>query len=382
MFSSSECLVVGSGPVGILAGITLARMGRQVTVVGSQALPQRDGRTVALLMASIDHLERLGIWTSLKSVSAPLVKMRIIDMTGSLLHVPPVKFGAMELGDDAFGYNIELADFVAALQQAATNESNLSLIDASAADLKQTGHGKIVAELSNGMKIEAGLVVGADGKDSKVRNFVGINAKNWDYGQAALTAIMSHDRDHADISTEFHTREGPFTLVPLPGRRSSLVWMMKPHKASELFAFTDEAFADAVEQQSQFILGRVKIVGGRSVVPMSGMRVDRFGVGCAAIVGEAAHVFPPIGAQGLNLGIRDLLALELACKTASPEKAVLKYDQLRRADVVLRTAAVDLMNRSILADLVPVDFARSLGLLTISQIPPLRQFVMRRGSGR
>lgn len=382
MILSSECLVMGAGPVGMLAGITLARMGRQVTVVGSQALPRRDGRTVALLMASIDHLERLGIWTSLKSLSAPLVKMRIVDMTGSLFHVPPVTFQAAELGEHAFGYNIELTDLVAALQRAAANESNLSLIDAYVVSLKQSGHGTVESELSNGTEIEADFVVGADGKESKVRGFAGIAVKKWDYDQAALTAVVSHDRDHADISTEFHTREGPFTLVPLPGHRSSLVWMMKPRKAEERFAFTDEAFAEAVERQSQFILGRVKSVGGRSIIPMSGMRVDRFGTGRVVIVGEAAHVFPPIGAQGLNLGIRDLLALEQACKGATYDTAVAKYDQLRRADVTLRTVAVDVVNRSILADLMPVDFARSLGLLTISRLRPLRHFAMRRGAGR
>jgi 2-octaprenyl-6-methoxyphenol hydroxylase len=382
MITSSECLVIGSGPVGLLAGITLARLGRKVAVVGPQSLPQRDGRTVALLMVSIERLDKLGIWNSLKFKASPLVDMRIIDATGSLFHMPPVTFRATELKEQAFGYNIELVDLVSALQDAARTENNLSLIDASVLDLAHSDDSRIVAQLSNLMSIETNFIVAADGKNSKARSFSGVTARTWNYDQSAITAILAHERDHSDISTEFHTREGPFTLVPLPGRRSSLVWMMKRSKAEERIALTDDAFARTVEKQSGFMLGQMQLVGSRGLVPMSGMRVDRFGVGRVVILGEAAHIFPPIGAQGLNLGIRDVIALGEACKAASIEKAVIEYDRLRRTDVWLRTLAVDVMNRSLLADMVPTDFARSAGLLTISQLPPLRHFVMRRGAGR
>ncbi len=205
------------------------------------------------------------------------------------------------------------------------------------------------------------------------------------YPQHAVTAILAHDRPHRDASTEFHTREGPCTLVPLPGQRSSLVWMMAPEKAERILILNDNAFAEAVESQVHSMLGRMRIDGPRGAVPMGGLSVSRLAERRVALVGEAAHAFPPIGAQGLNLGLRDVAALVEAASShrddPGGDAALEAYIRARRTDVAMRTHGVDWLNRSLLAPYLPVDFARGLGLTLLDTLPPLRRFAMRLGLG-
>jgi 2-octaprenyl-6-methoxyphenol hydroxylase len=201
-----------------------------------------------------------------------------------------------------------------------------------------------------------------------------------------LTTILAHDRDHRETSTEFHTRQGPFTLVPLPGRRSSLVWVTSPERARSLAELPDDALALAIERQAQSVLGAMRIDGPRGVVPLSGLSVAQYWAPRLALVGEAAHVFPPIGAQGLNLGLRDVAALRDAAVDAreagrdpGSDDALTAYQRSRDLDVRLRTTAVDSLNRTLLTGFLPADFLRGAGLLALSGIGPLRRAVMREG---
>jgi 2-octaprenyl-6-methoxyphenol hydroxylase len=228
--------------------------------------------------------------------------------------------------------------------------------------------------------------VAADGRNSKLREASAIRTRAWSYPQSALTTILAHDRDHRDTSTEFHTRAGPFTLVPLPGRRSSLVWVMRPQEAERLAGMDDETLSLAIERQSQSLLGRMRIDGPRGIVPLSGLSVERYSATRLALVGEAAHVFPPIGAQGLNLGLRDVAALRDAIVDARDEgedigghAALSRYQRGRDLDVRLRSAAVNGLNRTLLTDFLPADFLRGIGLLTLAGIGPLRRAAMREG---
>jgi 2-octaprenyl-6-methoxyphenol hydroxylase len=307
--------------------------------------------------------------------------MRIIDDTGSLFRAPPVTFRASELGLDAFGQNIELPDLVAQLARVLKIQPNLKQWLEAVTGFKRRSDGVIEVELASGATIECSMLIGADGRNSKVREFAGIQSKDWHYPQTALTAIFSHDRDHDDRSTEFHTRSGPFTLVPLKGKRSSLVWMMAPKEAEQLAQRSHEDFARAVEKQAHSILGKMKLESKIGLVPMSGLSTDHYAKDQIAVIGEAAHVFPPIGAQGLNLGLRDIESLLKAINKDRDQNALQRFDSDRRRDVKTRTMAVDLLNRSLLADYVPIDFARGAGLMAIASLKPLRQFVMRRGAG-
>ncbi|HEX8666133.1 MAG TPA: UbiH/UbiF family hydroxylase [Beijerinckiaceae bacterium] len=379
-----DAAVIGAGAAGLAAALALAREGFDTALVG-RTEARADGRTIALLDGSVRFLRALGVWPALEARAAPLVTMRIVDDTGSLFRPPPATFQAAEIGLDAFGWNIENAELVAGLAEAARAEPRLRLFDEEATETK-IGQDVAAVALSGGLSLAARLVVAADGRNSKLREAAGIRTRAWSYPQSALTTILAHERDHRDTSTEFHTRSGPFTLVPLPGRRSSLVWVTSRPYGERLIALDDDALSAAVERQAQSMLGRMRIDGPRALVPMSGLSVARFSAERLALIGEAAHVFPPIGAQGLNLGLRDAAALRDAAVDAHAagediggDAALARYQASRDLDVRLRTAAVDGLNRTLLSGFLPVDFLRGLGLIALSGIGPLRRAVMREG---
>ena len=377
---TTDVAIVGTGAVGLAAALLLAQDGRRVTLLGTPFVP-RDGRTVALLDGSWRLLEELGITPALAANAAPLAVMRLVDDTGSLFRQPPVEFRASEVGLPAFGWNVENAELVTALAARVDDTPSITVIPSPVDTVTADAHGVILAG-SGFEPIRAALVVGADGRQSRVREAAGIAAREWRYPQTALTAILGHGRDHEDASTEFHTRAGPCTVVPLPGKRSSLVWMMSEDAAERVAALDDDAFAGAVETQTHSLLGAMKVIGARGRIPMGGLSVERFASQRMALVGEAAHVFPPIGAQGLNLGLRDVVALRDALRGADDPggaAGMAAYDRARQADVRLRTGAVDMLNRTLLTDLVPADLLRGAGLLALSRIGPLRRLVMRQG---
>lgn len=387
-----DICIVGAGAAGLAAALTFAREGYSVAVIGRAHAP-RDGRTVALLDGSVQLMERLGVWEALAPHAAPLEIMRLVDDTDSLFRAPVVDFKCREIGLDAFGWNVENANLVEILGEAVAARPEIASFSNMATGIGSqdtmtpgSQDQRITIALDDGSRIAASLVVAADGRNSPMRRAAGIPARSWAYPQAALTTILAHERDHRDISTEFHTRHGPFTLVPLPGRRSSLVWVTEPEKAAHLREYTDAALALTIERQAKAILGKMTIDGPRGVVPMGGLSVSRFTAPRLALVGEAAHAFPPIGAQGLNLGLRDVAALRDAVVGADgggadpgSAAALARYDRGRRFDVRSRTLGVDMLNRTLLSGLLPADFLRGTGLRALAAITPLRRMMMREG---
>jgi 2-octaprenyl-6-methoxyphenol hydroxylase len=244
----------------------------------------------------------------------------------------------------------------------------------------------VVVALADGRSITALLVVGADGRKSLCRTAAGIATDGFTYPQAALTLNFAHSRPHDGVSTEFHTETGPFTLVPLPGDRSSLVCVVEPAEAERLAALAPDALSQTIERRAHSILGKVTVEPGRGVFRLGVETAERFAARRIALVGEAAHLVPPIGAQGLNLGLRDAATIgELAVAAhrdgadIGSDHVLARYDKLRRPDVGGRTVAVDLLNRSLLADFLPVHGLRGLALYLVDQIGPLRRAVMREG---
>ncbi|MBB5572500.1 MULTISPECIES: UbiH/UbiF family hydroxylase [Rhizobium] len=376
-----EVAVIGGGLAGMIAAIALARGGRAVALI-AQPHNKADRRTTALMDQSIRFLERLTLWDRIAPSTAPLTTMQIIDGTTRLLRAPTVAFRASEIGLDAFGYNIPNAALLSALSEAAKAEGNITLIETAASEVTVRDDG-VTITLEDGDIVETALVVGADGRNSMVRETVGIKVKTWSYPQSAMVLNFAHSLPHQNISTEFHTESGPFTQVPLPGNRSSLVWVQKPAEAAANAERSLEDLGRLIEDRMQSMLGKVTVEDNVQVWPLSGMTAYRFGKGRAALIGEAAHVFPPIGAQGLNLSLRDILTLVeiLASPTGQPISASAgdSFDRRRRVDIISRTASVDLLNRSLLSDFLPVQMLRAAGLHVLSAIPPLRNIVMREG---
>ena len=375
-----DIAIVGAGLAGSLAALALADSGRSVALIAPPAR-SGDGRTTALMDQSIVFLKTLGLWDDIARHAAALETMQILDGTARLLRAPPVAFRSGEVGLAAFGYNIPNTPFLEVLDARIAAEGNIVRLEngVTAASSFETG---IELVLDDGERVLAGLVVGADSKKSRIRESAGIGVRAWSYPQSALVLNFAHERPHGNVSTEFHTESGPFTQVPLPGRRSSLVWVLPPKEAARLRELPVADLSRAVEDRMQSMLGKVTVENGAQSFPLSGMTADHFGKGRFALVGEAAHAFPPIGAQGLNLSLRDIMALKdliQAVETVDYAAIGERFDRKRQADIRSRTVSVDLLNRSLLSDFLPVQFLRSAGLHLLSALGPLRSIVMREG---
>jgi 2-octaprenyl-6-methoxyphenol hydroxylase len=377
-------IVVGGGPAGLTAAITLAKAGIATALIAKRSAGP-DNRTTALLAGSVTALTTLGVWEFCGAQAAPLRVMRVLDDTGRLWRAPEVKFSAEEIDLEAFGYNIENRHLVAALGRRAGATPGLRLIEGEVAAIEPAGNA-VAVTLKTGDTLNASLAVGADGRHSLCRDAAGIGIDARKYAQVALTVCLRHSRPHRDTSTEFHTADGPFTLVPLPGNRSSLVWVLHPAEAESVAALDDADLSAAIEHASHSILGKVEAEPGRGVFPLSVASARRLAGKRIALVGEAAHVIPPIGAQGLNLGLRDAATIgELAIEAhragadIGGVNVLARYDSARRSDIAGRTLAIDLVNRSLLSDFLPVQGARGLGLYLIDRVGPLRRALMREG---
>lgn len=376
-----DIAVVGGGLAGSIAAIAFARQGFSVALIAPEN-GRRDNRTTALMDNAIRLLETLGIWNKVAPHAAALRTMRIVDGTNRLVRAPTVAFRAAEIDLDAFGYNIPNAPFLQALEETIAAEATITVVQATVESLR-LDNGPTELVLSNGEKLGAGLVIAADGRSSRVRQTAGIEVRTVTYPQTALVLNFGHDLPHNNISTEFHTETGPFTQVPLADGRSSLVWVVKPEQAKDLVDMTDEALNRRIEERMGSMLGKVRIEGRPQAWPLSASTAKSFGKGSVALIGEAAHVFPPIGAQGLNLSLRDIAsAVELAVKARAAHQPLAignAYDRARRADVLSRTAGIHLLNRSLLSAFLPVQMARALGLQLLSSVPPLRHLMMQEG---
>lgn len=379
---TAEVAVVGGGPAGLVTALALATAGVDMLLIAPPAEP--DHRTTALLAGSVTALEALQVWPACLPHAAPLRRIRLIDDTGRLLRAPEVLFDASEIGLEAFGHNIENKHLIAALE-ARGAALRLPRIAGAAVAVNADAEG-VTIEHSGG-EVRARLVIGADGQRSLCRKAAGIGSSRRAYPQIALTLNLAHDRGHHDTSTEFHTASGPFTLVPLPGRRSSLVSVTDPDSAEALAAMDDGVLASEIERHAHSLLGKMSAEPGRGIFPLAVERADAFARNRIALVGEAAHVVPPIGAQGLNLGLRDAATIAEIVADArrdggdvgAPEVTA-RYDRQRRADVMSRTIAVDVLNRSLLTDFLPAQGARGLSLYLVDRIAPLRRALMREGT--
>jgi 2-octaprenyl-6-methoxyphenol hydroxylase len=379
-----DVAVIGGGPAGLAAAIALAQSGANTALIARRA-PYADNRTTALLGGSVDLLQQLQVWPRCEDKAAALRAMRLVDDTGRLIRAPEVRFSSDEIGLDAFGYNIENRLLMIALEDRAAELSSLVRFD-DEAEAVTPEEAEIAVRTGRGEQLSARLVVGADGRQSLCREAAGIAVRRREFNQAALTFNIRHSRPHRAISTEFHTPQGPCVFVPLPGDRSSVVWVAAPKEAERLLALSDDELSEAVEKRSHSILGRINVEPGRHLFPLAIERPRQFSNARVALVGEAAHVVPPIGAQGLNMGLRDAAdiadivgqAVALGEDPGSPQ-VLKRYDKARSADVVSRTFAIDLANRSLLSEFLAVQGLRAAGLHLIGSFGPLRRLAMREG---
>ncbi|RUO99019.1 FAD-dependent monooxygenase [Hyphomicrobium sp.] len=377
-----DIAVAGAGPAGLAAGLAAAKSGLRTVVIGPPP-SIKDRRTSALFGGSIELLKKLANWERIEPQSAPLRGIRIVDAGTSFLRAPEVLFEARDAGLEAFGFNIPNLILTEVLEDAA--ESSLTRLHAAVATISIEPD-QVDLATSAGTEVFARLVVAADGRASSTRSAAGIEVAQWDYPQSALVASFAHTRDHRGISTELHRHVGPLTVVPGPGLTSNLVWIDTPDEVARLQEFDDATFIYELEQRLRGLLGRLSEMSPRQSFRLSGQTAKCLARNRVIVAGEAAHVIPPIGAQGLNLSFRDAATIADIIGEAREsgsdiggEATLSRYDKARRADIGTRVFAVDVLNRSLLSNIPGVSLARGLGLFALASSPSLRARVMREG---
>ncbi|MEW7008285.1 UbiH/UbiF family hydroxylase [Lentilitoribacter sp. EG35] len=375
-----EVLVVGGGLAGLSAAIAAHLAGFKTAVIAKKS-DTDDERTTALFMPSIDFLDKIGIWQQIETKTEALQTMRILDGTKRIIRSPPASFHANEIELDQFGFNIPNQVLLDALF-AKLDELKITRFDEFATDYVDKDDIATVS-LTNGDVLKAGHVIAADGRRSLIREKVGIKHRAWQYHQKAIVLSFKHSLSHQNISTEFHTEKGPFTQVPLPGKRSSLVWAIKPEEEAEILGRPLDELNQMVEQNLHSTLGAVEIDTTPQCYPLSSLLANKFGRGRVMLVGEAGHAFPPIGAQGLNLGLRDVItAIECISVNDTEHSAGVgeAYHRARQLDVITRTFGIDMFNRTLLTSFLPVQLVRSGVISAASNVSFLKQLVMRQGA--
>ncbi len=384
-----EILIAGGGVAGLSAACTFAAAGFETLCVDpAPPANSQDLRSTAFLLPSVELLTESGLWEVLQPHAAPLSIMRILDTGGEAGVIrEQADFLAADLGLPAFGYNLpnmllrkKMLAFLAKLPnfQLLAPESVGKLTPRSAGALVQ---------LAGGDQVSAKLVIAADGRNSPLREQLGIAVKTWRYGQKALVFNASHTAPHQNISTEIHRSGGPFTLVPTEDPyTSAVVWMERGPRAAELFEMKDADFNAALTERACGTLGAIKIAGKRGLFPIIAQRAARLSGPRTALLAEAAHVIPPIGAQGLNMSLADLkhlktLVIEARDADIGAPELLQKYHRARWPDMAARIKGVDLLNRASMAGSPMLKDLRRTGLKTLHSIKPLRDELMKRGLG-
>jgi len=392
----SDILVSGGGVAGLTAAAAFGAAGFDVVCV-DPAPPITDGaaegadlRTTAFLHPSLPVLEAAGLWDRLEPHAAALQVMRIVDAGGQDPEPRIVKdFDAADLSDLPFGWNLpnwllrrEMVARIAELP-------NVVFRPGTATTGMIARDSEAIVKLSDGDRVRARLVVAADGRHSTIRQTLGIPVRTLRYGQKALAFAVTHPIPHRNVSTEIHRSGGPFTLVPLPDRdgqpSSAIVWMEHGAEADRLAALPVPEFEAAMNLRSCGLLGPLTLVTRRTVWPIISQVAARMQGPRSALLAEAAHVVPPIGAQGLNMSLADLRVL-LDLARAEPDrigepKMLAAYERARHAEVQARVAGIDLLNRASMIGAQPLRDLRAGALDALYSLAPVRRTLMRAGLG-
>lgn len=394
MRAKFDIVVSGGGIAGLTAAAAFGSQGYTVLCVDptppvmAEADPSSDLRTTAFLQPSVDVLTLAGLWERFQSHATPLQVMRIVDAGGDEPE-PRVShdFNAADISDQPFGWNLPnwllRRECVARLEEL----PNVTFRPGIGTRRLTTRESAAIVGLSDGSSVEARLLVAADGRNSPTRQALGIDVRTTRFGQKALSFAVTHPVPHENVSTEIHRSGGPFTLVPLPDRDgmpcSAIVWMETGPEAARLAALPVDAFEREMNRRSCGLFGRLALASRRTVWPIISQIAERFHGQRTALMAEAAHVVPPIGAQGLNMSLADLSALTglMTHENLGEAAPLAAYTRKRMPDVALRVTGVGMLNRASMIDARPLRDARAAALNAMYSAAPVRRTLMQLGIG-
>lgn len=396
MSQRTDIFISGGGIAGLTAALALSKLGFSIALAEPSLPPESaevegsDLRSTAFLQPARELLEDAGLWPDLAPYATPLETLSVIDCSGN----PPQPrttraFSSSDLGAPAFGWNLPNWLTRKLLTEALAARSSVDLRLGTGFKSILTREREALVTLTDGTRLRTRLAVAADGRASPLREAVGIDTSISRYGQKALAFSVTHDVPHENVSTELYLSGGAFTLVPLPDHdgkpASAVVWMNDGPEAVRLLGIDSLSFSNAATARSCEVLGQLTLASPRRIWPVVTQRATRLAAERTAIIAEAAHVLPPIGAQGLNTSLHDVRALvELA--RDDPDKIgnadwLARFARRRERDIRARAGVIDLYNRVCRSDAPPVQALRSLGLKMVHDAAPIRRGVMRAGLG-
>jgi 2-octaprenyl-6-methoxyphenol hydroxylase len=385
-----DVVIAGAGVAGLsLAAALKQALGRSVSVlVVDPRIGEREGRerAVAIAPGSRRMLERIGAWEAIGPLTQPIRQMAIMD-GGAHDAVRPVQMRFDEIDGEPLAHMAMNDDVVASLSDVC-ERFGVARLRASVSGF-ESGRYVLEVRIEGAPSARARLLAAADGARSPLRSFAGIVTVGWDYGQSAIVATIAHERDHGGRAEQHFLPAGPFAILPLQGRRSSIVWSEANEEARTLIALAPDDFKRQLEYRFMHRLGEIEPVSPPRAHPLGFRIARRFIAPRLALVGDAAHLVHPLAGQGLNLGLRDVAALaeivaesmRLGLDPGAPD--VLEgFERARRFDVAASGLGMDAMNRLFSNDVPPLRAMRDLGLRLVDRAPALKQmFIDEAGGG-
>lgn len=383
-----DCAVIGSGLIGSVAALTLARAGHRVALIDKTSPQQRgsataDSRGIALAKGSQTLLTKIGLGPAFQTFGTPIYDIRVSHRhRRGFIH-----YGQRETGGIPMGHIVEAYRLKQVFIEAVEKAPGIDCFMPCTPTRLQEQEDRVVLSFQEDDKpdINARFCLAADGRFSWVREHLGIASKKWDYHQTALVFIVRHDKPHHNVAFEHFLSRGPLALLPLEGNRSSVVWTESSQAAQRMLALEPQLFSDEVSRLFGPALGSLTLDSHRWVYPLSGQLALKAGKGRCLLMGDAAHGLHPVAGQGFNLGLRDVGWLEENVKALhDPDKtlAILRqFSRQRAPDVLSMTGATHGLVKLFSNDLEAVGRLRSLGLFLTNAFPPLKKRLTRHAMG-
>lgn len=396
-----DIIIAGAGLAGAAFALAAAQGGLKVVMIDPQPFdlqlaPSFDGRSTAIAFSTFRMLDALGLGEALRPHACRMDRILVTDGRRPGAATRPaspafLRFDADEIGGrtggEPLGYMVENRRIRAALAQGVQAAGLEVLAPASVASV-DVGPGEAAVTLSDGRVLNAPLVVGAEGRQSRVRTAAGIDTVGWGYGQSGVVATVRLERDHGNVAHEYFLPGGPFAILPLTDQRASLVWTETTRRAEALRDASDEAFHAHLLRRFGDFLGDVAVEGPRFVYPLSLSLAERLYAPRIALIGDAAHGVHPVAGQGLNMGLKDAAALAEVLTDAArlgedigSETVLERYARWRRFDNAALAAGFDAFVRLFSNDIPPVRLVRNLGMAAVNRIAPLRRAFMHEAGG-
>lgn len=395
-----DVVIVGAGMVGATLGCLLAQQGRRVALIERAVFTpfvldphSMDKPNYGLRVSAISHASQqafidVGAWDVMSSLRVtPYENMHVWDATGQ----GEIHFSAADIAAPELGTIIENQVIQTGLFHAMDAYDTLTVLAPASVTAFQVDDKAVKIELSNGDQLTTALLVGADGAQSKVRQWANIVVQKNDYYQKGLVAVVKTEMSHQFTAWQRFMPSGPLAFLPLNDHLCSVVWTLPADKADYYLAMSDETFNTAISAALDHRLGQVNVVSKRAAFPLVGQQAEHYMADGVALVGDAAHTIHPLAGQGVNLGIKDTVVLADQLSSLSHDyfqqekimsnKILRRYERARRGDNVMTQKAMEGFKLLFGNRCIPLQVMRNMGLRAMNQLTPMKNEVMRRAMG-